>query len=78
MARRVLAGQRGPVRDAVLLSAAAALTAVAPAAGPDGAEPLPVLLGAGVARAAAAIDSGAAARVLEEWVRRSGVYASAG
>ncbi|MER5743649.1 anthranilate phosphoribosyltransferase [Streptomyces sp. NPDC059913] len=63
VARRVLAGERGPVRDAVLLNSAAALTALDPADGT-----LNERLAAGMARAAESIDSGAAARVLERWV----------
>lgn len=60
--RRVLAGERGPVRDAVLLNAGAALTVHAsPEAGVDA-------LGAGIERAATAVDSGAAAALLERWV----------
>ncbi|MEV8453392.1 anthranilate phosphoribosyltransferase [Streptomyces sp. NPDC052095] len=63
VARRVLAGERGPVRDAVLLNSAAALTALDAADGT-----LNERLAAGMARAAESIDSGAAARVLERWV----------
>ncbi|MFJ6013366.1 anthranilate phosphoribosyltransferase [Streptomyces sp. NPDC092952] len=63
VARRVLAGERGPVRDAVMLNSAAALTALDAADGP-----LNERLAAGMARAAESIDSGAAARVLERWV----------
>jgi len=70
-ARRLLAGETGPIRDAVLVNSAAALVA---AEGVD-AEPftnparqLPEALRAGIVRAAEAIDSGAAARVLTRWV----------
>jgi anthranilate phosphoribosyltransferase len=64
--RRVLAGETGPVRDAVLLNAAAALAVHGqPAA--TVAEALP----AAFARATESIDSGAAARVLERWVEAS-------
>ena len=62
--RDLLAGKPGPVRDVVLLNAAAALVAYA---GPDAArlgEQLAVQLD--VAREA--VDSGAAARTLEAWV----------
>jgi anthranilate phosphoribosyltransferase len=70
-ARRLLAGQPGPVRDAVLVNVAAALAA---SAGVDQAplddpqRQLPELLKEGIARAAESIDSGAAARVLAKWV----------
>ncbi|MEX0427421.1 anthranilate phosphoribosyltransferase [Nocardioides sp. DS6] len=64
--RRLLAGERGPVRDAVLLNAGAAL-AVYDAG--DGT--LDERLGAGIARAAEAIDSGSAQRLLERWVEAS-------
>jgi anthranilate phosphoribosyltransferase len=62
VARSLLAGERGPVRDAVLLNAAAALAAYD---GLDG--DISGALRAGVERAAAAIDSGAAANVLDKW-----------
>lgn len=61
--RRLLAGERGPVRDAVVLNAGAAL-AVYDAPG----EPVADALAAGMARAGDAIDSGAAASALERWV----------
>ncbi|MFE6662273.1 anthranilate phosphoribosyltransferase [Streptomyces sp. NPDC057697] len=63
VARRVLTGERGPVRDAVLLNSAAALVALEAADGP-----LNERLVAGMAKAAESIDSGAAARALERWV----------
>jgi len=65
--RSVLAGDKGPVRDAVLLNAAAGLVAV------DGAGrgPLPDLLGTALVEAAEAVDSGAAASVLERWAAAS-------
>ncbi|MFF4648946.1 anthranilate phosphoribosyltransferase [Streptomyces sp. NPDC001380] len=62
VARRLFAGERGPVRDAVLLNAAAALTALDLTGAP-----LTGQLAAGVARAAEAVDSGAAQRTLERW-----------
>ncbi|NUT23058.1 MAG: anthranilate phosphoribosyltransferase [Hamadaea sp.] len=71
VARRLLAGETGPVRDAVLVNSAAALVAVAGVDGPPFADPateLPEALRAGIERAAAAIDSGAAAKVLTTWV----------
>jgi anthranilate phosphoribosyltransferase len=61
--RELLAGKTGPVRDAVVLNAGAAL-AVHDAPGDD---PLSALR-AGMTRAAEAIDSGAAAATLERWV----------
>ncbi|KAA0931808.1 anthranilate phosphoribosyltransferase [Streptomyces apricus] len=66
VARRLLGGERGPVRDAVLLNSAAALVALSPGPGP-----LADQLRAGMARAAEAIDSGAALKVLERWVAAS-------
>ncbi len=66
VARRLLAGEPGPVRDAVLLNSAAALVAAAPGEGS-----LEEQLAAGVARAAESVDSGAAQRVLERWVAAS-------
>ncbi len=64
--RRLLAGEQGPVRDAVLLNAGAAL-AVYDAA------PVPVeeALASGIERAREAIDSGAAAALLDRWVAAS-------
>ncbi|TDC66118.1 anthranilate phosphoribosyltransferase [Streptomyces hainanensis] len=62
VARRVLDGETGPVRDAVLLNAAAALVAVSPTEAS-----LPEQLEAAMARAAHAIDSGAAAETLHRW-----------
>ncbi|MEN3583654.1 anthranilate phosphoribosyltransferase [Streptomyces sp. ZYX-F-203] len=67
VARRLLNGERGPVRDAVLLNSAAALVALERAEGP-----LTERLRAGMARAAEAVDSGAARRVLERWVASGG------
>jgi anthranilate phosphoribosyltransferase len=57
--RRILAGERGPTRDVVCLNAAAALVV---------AEKVPDLR-AGAARAARALDEGAAAGVLDRVVR---------
>jgi anthranilate phosphoribosyltransferase len=67
VARRFLAGETGPVRDAVLLNAAAAFVAH------DGltgglAEDLRPALTAAIARGAAAVDSGAAAALLDRWI----------
>ncbi|NEB22429.1 anthranilate phosphoribosyltransferase [Streptomyces coelicoflavus] len=66
VARRLLAGETGPVRDAVLLNSAAALVALAPGDGP-----LAEQLRAGMDRAAEAIDSGSAKQVLDRWVAAS-------
>jgi anthranilate phosphoribosyltransferase len=63
VAHRFLAGEPGPVRDAVLLNAAAGLVALTMTD-----ESLAVQIGAGMERAAAAVDSGAAAETLERWV----------
>ncbi len=63
VARALLAGEQGPVRDAVLLNAAAALAAHA-----GGDAPLVDRVGAGWTKAAAALDSGAAGESLERWV----------
>ena len=63
VARRLLAGERGPVRDAVLVNAAAALAA---RHGPGG--DLTEALRAGLDRAARAVDSGDAAAVLDRWL----------
>lgn len=62
VARRLLAGETGPVRDAVLLNSAAALVALEGAGGS-----LTDRIAAGIARAAESVDSGAAARTLERW-----------
>ncbi|MDX6312402.1 MAG: anthranilate phosphoribosyltransferase [Streptomyces sp.] len=63
VARRVFAGEPGPVRDAVLLNTAAALVAFERAEG----RPLTEQIAAGVRRAAESIDSGSAAKTLERW-----------
>lgn len=62
VARSVVAGAPGPVRDTVLLNAAAALAVAHPSDGP-----LPDRLGSGLAAAAKAVDSGAAADLLARW-----------
>ena len=67
VARALLDGEQGPVRDAVLLNAAAAL-----AAHEGGTRPLVERLGAGFERAAGALDDGRAAAVLARWVEVSG------
>ncbi|MFF4955685.1 anthranilate phosphoribosyltransferase [Streptomyces sp. NPDC001222] len=66
VARRLLDGETGPVRDAVLLNSAAALVALEPTGAP-----LAEQLRAGMARAEESIDSGAAKRSLERWVAAS-------
>ncbi|WP_307579896.1 anthranilate phosphoribosyltransferase [Paeniglutamicibacter psychrophenolicus] len=63
--RDVLDGARGPVRDAVLLNAAAGLVAF----DPDGSGSLSERLGLAVARAAESIDSGSARQVLDKWIQ---------
>jgi anthranilate phosphoribosyltransferase len=64
--RRTMAGEPGPVRDAVLLNAAAALAVYDhPALSAE--EALPEAL----RRATAAVDSGAAAALLDRWVAAS-------
>jgi anthranilate phosphoribosyltransferase len=62
-ARALLAGERGPVRDAVLLNAGAALAAYEGLGGD-----ITAALTGGIERAAKAVDSGAAAALLERWV----------
>jgi anthranilate phosphoribosyltransferase len=80
--RAVLAGQAGPVRDIVLLNAAAAIAAAHLNAPGDSAasesgvnysdsDALTKALGEGVARAASAVDSGAAAGLLDRWAQAS-------
>lgn len=66
--RALLRGESGPVRDIVLLNAGASLFIAGAAES----------VGAGLTRAAAAIDDGAAAAVLERLVARSHAGESAG
>ncbi|MCS0636341.1 anthranilate phosphoribosyltransferase [Streptomyces sp. LP05-1] len=66
VARRLLAGETGPVRDAVLLNSAAALAALEPSGAP-----LTERIRAGIERAAESVDSGAARAALERWVTAS-------
>ncbi|MEU6315131.1 anthranilate phosphoribosyltransferase [Streptomyces sp. NPDC047014] len=66
VARRLLAGETGPVRDAVLLNSAAALVALDPGPGT-----LEEQIAAGIARAAESVDSGSARAALERWVAAS-------
>jgi anthranilate phosphoribosyltransferase len=65
--RRLLAGEKGPVRDAVVLNAGAAL---AVHAAEDGT--VDERLAAGIQRAHDAIDSGTAQASLERWVEAAG------
>jgi anthranilate phosphoribosyltransferase len=62
-ARRMFAGEPGPVRDAVLLNAAAAFAAHDGFPGD-----FTATMRAGIDRAAAAVDSGAATELLDRWV----------
>jgi len=64
--RRLLDGEPGPVRDAVLLNAGAALAVYdTPGQTPRDA------LGPGIARAAEAVDSGSAKATLDRWIAAS-------
>ena len=64
--RRVMAGEAGPVRDAVVLNAGAALAVH------DDPTGVPMsALAAGIAKATDAIDSGAALATLERWIAAS-------
>ncbi len=75
--RRLLDGERGAVRDAVLLNAAAALVAADAASAATSAtasgssDALEERLAGALTRAAESLDSGAAASALERWVRSS-------
>jgi anthranilate phosphoribosyltransferase len=67
--RRVLAGEGGPVRDIVLLNAAAGLVAWDLYEDPANAErPMAKRLTDGIERAARAVDSGQAAAKLDAWI----------
>lgn len=61
--RRLLAGEKGAVRDAVVLNAGAALAVYAAGGGS-----LEEQLAAGIARAEEAIDSGGAQAALDRWI----------
>jgi len=61
IARKILAGEKGPKRDAVLINAAAALCVAGVADSPKD----------GVAKASSALDSGAAETRLQQWVEFS-------
>ena len=73
VARALLGGEKGPVRDAVLLNAAAALVALAPSHGS-----LAHQLRDAMGRAEEAVDSGAAAGALQHWVAVSRRHAGDG
>ena len=68
--RRLLAGEGGPVRDAVILNAAAGLVAL----DEDHQEPLVDRIRAAMERARRSIDSGAAQAALERWVAVSSSF----
>lgn len=70
VARSVLAGTTGAVRDAVLVNSAAAIVAYDLSRGVGDADAdVHEALGAAIERAAAAIDSGKAAELLDRWVQ---------
>jgi anthranilate phosphoribosyltransferase len=64
--RRVVEGEKGPVRDAVLLNAAAALAAF-----DERPQRLHDALAEGMERAAAAVDDGRAVALLDRWIQVS-------
>ncbi|MER6811119.1 anthranilate phosphoribosyltransferase [Spirillospora sp. NPDC000708] len=68
VARETFAGREGPVRDMVLLNAAALITAYE---GAPSADELTPTLAAARDRAAEAVDSGAAATLLDRWIETS-------
>ena len=72
IARRILAGERGSYRDVVLLNSAATIAAF------EGELDLPIVerIEKGLRRAELAIDSGAAATLLEKWALLSQEIAS--
>ncbi|MGJ6961502.1 anthranilate phosphoribosyltransferase [Streptosporangium sp. G11] len=72
--RDLVGGKTGPVRDAVLLNAAAALVAFDGAGEGDGAgagDDLNAAMAVGYERATRAVDSGAAAETLDRWIEVS-------
>lgn len=69
--RRLLAGDTGPIRDAVVLNAGMALAVARGLDGPPSDESLARAVSAGMTAASKALDSGAAAAVLERWVAAS-------
>jgi anthranilate phosphoribosyltransferase len=69
LAREVLAGMPGPVRDIVLLNAAAGITSFELAQDPElNRTPILDRLGRSMETAAATVDSGRAAAKLDQWV----------
>lgn len=70
--RRVLAGEQGPVRDAVLLNAAAGLASYE-----GGTGELMGRLAAGLDAATQSVDSGAALTCLDRWIETSARHAPA-
>ncbi|WP_433238182.1 anthranilate phosphoribosyltransferase [Actinomadura nitritigenes] len=68
VARETFGGREGAVRDMVLLNAAALITAYE---GAPSADELTATLGAARDRAAEAVDSGAAATLLDRWIETS-------
>jgi anthranilate phosphoribosyltransferase len=76
VARDLLAGERGPVRDAVVLNAGMALATASGLTEPTVSRAaLAAAVRAGMDRAEAAIDSGAAEGLLARWVEATGAYA---
>ncbi|WP_299445219.1 anthranilate phosphoribosyltransferase [uncultured Phycicoccus sp.] len=69
VARRVFAGEAGPVRDAVVLNAGMALAVASGLGGAPTRDALVAALGAGVRRAEEALDAGSAAELLDRWAR---------
>jgi anthranilate phosphoribosyltransferase len=67
--RAFLDGKSGPVRDAVLLNAAAALVAADGVADPVTPDALDERLTSALGRAAAAVDDGSARATLDRWVQ---------
>jgi anthranilate phosphoribosyltransferase len=68
VARKLLAGETGPVRDAVLLNAGATLAALTSLDVPEGKlVPLAERLAEGMERALRSLESGAAAAILDRW-----------
>lgn len=66
LAREVLAGRPGPIRDVVVANSAAAWAAWSALSGPE--RPLTERIDEGVLRVSEALDSGAAAALLDRWV----------